>query len=376
MKILRSVKLHFTSATKKKQQQIHSIMDDYKHVVNLYIDIFWVERCREADLKKELLDRVQHPYFTQRLKQQAAREALSMVNAAIEQAKAASKEAEREVVAAVKPTHYGNRMALSTAICSFTEAKQSKTFDRWLSFRSIGDKIKIDIPIKLHRQFHKWNARGRLMGSFVIFRNYVQVTFEIQTGEKKPITNCVGIDTGINALASLSTGEQIGLELKELINIVRRRKKGSKGKKRAIKTLKDYIALNAKRIVMSDISLIVVERLKGITHGTKLKGRLSKNMRSVIGSWNVRYWLTRLEMLCEENRVSFRRVWPENTSITCRQCGYVDKKNRNGEIFLCQSCGHRDNADINASRNILNRFFTGPYGAGYEAGPILLNTIG
>ncbi len=99
MKILRSVKLHFTSATKKKLQQIHSIMNDYKHVVNSYIDIFWVERFREADLKKELLDRVQHPYFTQRLKQQAAREALSMVNAAIEQAKAASKELEREVAA-------------------------------------------------------------------------------------------------------------------------------------------------------------------------------------------------------------------------------------------------------------------------------------
>ena len=43
-----------------------------------------------------------------------------------------------------------------------------------------------------------------------------------------------------------------------------------------------------------------------------------------------------------------------------------DRRNRLGEVFLCLSCGHRDNADVNAGKNILNRFLTGLYGARYK----------
>ena len=42
------------------------------------------------------------------------------------------------------------------------------------------------------------------------------------------------------------------------------------------------------------------------------------------------------------------------------------KGNRNGEKFLCLNCGHADNADINAGKNILNRFLTGQNGARYK----------
>jgi putative transposase len=369
MKFTRSVKLHFSFATQEKRRQIQHLINDYADLVNCYIDCFWSENYSKKDLVKTVLDKVPHSYFCQRLKQQAAREALDMIKSA----KTLSQNTGKLLV---KPKHYGKRMALSSACVSLSKGKAASYFDMWLSLRNIGNKLKLDIPVKLHRQYHKWNSLGRLMGSFVIFNNCVQLSFEVEVAKKKPITNCIGIDTGINALASLSTGEQTGKDLKRLINTVKRRKKGSKGKARAIKTLRDYIALTAKRIVMSDVSLIVIEDLKGITHGTKPKGRLSKNMRSVIGSWNVRYWFERLEMLCEENRVSLRRVKPYDTSRTCPSCGLVDKKNRNGEIFMCQNCGHTDNADVNAAINILNRFSSGLYGAGYKATPILSDTIG
>jgi len=100
-----------------------------------------------------------------------------------------------------------------------------------------------------------------------------------------------------------------------------------------------------------------------LNNNSKLKGRLSKNIRSSIGSWNYAYWLNRLEMNCEENRVSFRTVSPYNTSITCSACSHIDSRNRNGEIIKCQSCGYTDNADINAALNIVRRFLTGKYGS-------------
>ena len=99
---------------------------------------------------------------------------------------------------------------------------------------------------------------------------------------------------------------------------------------------------------------------------SKLKARLSKSIRASIGTWNWKYWLKRLEMQCELNRVSFRTVSPYYTSTTCPACGQTNRGNRNGEKFLCLNCGHGDNADVNGGKNILNRFLTGQYGARYK----------
>ena len=44
------------------------------------------------------------------------------------------------------------------------------------------------------------------------------------------------------------------------------------------------------------------------------------------------------------------------TSQTCNICGYIDKNNRpNQRTFKCKNCGHVDNADFNAAKNIRNR---------------------
>ncbi|MDX3027517.1 RNA-guided endonuclease InsQ/TnpB family protein [Streptomyces scabiei] len=47
-------------------------------------------------------------------------------------------------------------------------------------------------------------------------------------------------------------------------------------------------------------------------------------------------------------------VNPAYTSQTCNRCRHVDAKSRNSQaVFVCTACGHRDNADINAAKNVL-----------------------
>jgi len=47
-------------------------------------------------------------------------------------------------------------------------------------------------------------------------------------------------------------------------------------------------------------------------------------------------------------------VNPKNTSLKCRKCGDIGKENRiNQAEFECIRCGHAENADLNASINIL-----------------------
>ena len=50
-----------------------------------------------------------------------------------------------------------------------------------------------------------------------------------------------------------------------------------------------------------------------------------------------------------------------------QKCGHIDRRNRKLEVFRCLNCDHKDNADVNAARNILYRFLSGPYGAAYKS---------
>ena len=68
-------------------------------------------------------------------------------------------------------------------------------------------------------------------------------------GTKLNEGDIIGVDTGINALATLDTGEQYGKEVKNNIERVKRCRQGSKGQKRARNALKQYIDETAKQVV-------------------------------------------------------------------------------------------------------------------------------
>jgi transposase len=47
------------------------------------------------------------------------------------------------------------------------------------------------------------------------------------------------------------------------------------------------------------------------------------------------------------------RVSPAYTSQTCSQCKTRDRQARESQaVFRCRACGYRENADVNAARNI------------------------
>lgn len=357
MKVTRSTRCSLKYATAAKKAAIDRVLAEYGRVVNCFISQFWLDCPSKDKLLKPVVDSVPS-WFSARLRKVAAREAIDMVKAV----------KERNGEKAVKPVHRGQRMCLSSTIAEFTAAKHT-SFDSWLRLTCVGDKISLSLPIKKHKHFNALQERGRRLNAYIVTRDYVQFCFEVETGPKQPAERCVGVDTGINALATLSTGEQLGTDIKACIERVKRCKHGSKGQRRATNALRQRMDEVAKEVV-STASLVVAENLKNITKNTKR--RLVKNMRRSIGRWNVRYWLETLQRKCEDNRVGFRTVSPYKTSQTCSSCGYADRRNRSGELFRCLECGFEANADVQASRNILARFLTGPYGAGCKpACPIL-----
>lgn len=356
MKLIRSTKLTLKFANEGKRQQLRSILTEYSKVVTFFINLFWDEPTTKAHLLKAVLAKAD-TWLCARTRKVAAREAIDMIHSAKEKAKECE---ELEV----KPTHHGKRMCFLSTNARL-EISKTEHFDAWLHLYSIGSKTLIDLPIKGHKHLNKLKAMGKRLESYIITESYVQVCYQIDTGPKVNEGNIIGVDTGINALATLDTGEQYGKEVKQHIERVKRCQQGSKGQQRARNALKQYIDETAKEVVNGK-RLVVVEKLRQMNYKTKLKRRLSRNMRRSLGTWNYRYWLMRVEAACEIGRSSFRSVAPQYTSQRCHVCGHTERGNRNGEVFKCRSCGHADNADVNAAKNILLRFTCGPYGAAFQ----------
>ena len=352
MKLKRSSRCTLKFATEAKRQKLKTTLEEYGQVVNFFIDRFWENIPKKGELLKDIVN-LPDTWLSARLRKVAAREAIDLIKSVKESGRT------------TKPIHSGKRMHVSSTIANLQIHRTAKTFDCWLHLASIGNNTILDLPIKGHKHINRLMALGKQLQSYIITEDQVQFCFQIETGPKAEQGEVVGIDTGINALATLDDGQQYGMQVKKQIERIKNKEHGSNKQKKARRALKQYMDETAKRVV-SNKRLVVVEGLKKMNQKTKLTRRVSKNIRRSLGAWCYRYWLNRIQMACENNRVSFRTVNPAYTSQRCYACGHTESGNRNREIFKCKSCGYTCNADVNAAKNILFRFLSGPYGAAYK----------
>lgn len=70
-------------------------------------------------------------------------------------------------------------------------------------------------------------------------------------------------------------------------------------------------------------------------------------------NWSYYDLQNKIEYKARERGIEIIKINPEYTSQRCCKCGYIDKKNRkNQKEFECIKCGFKENADINAAKNI------------------------
>lgn len=140
--------------------------------------------------------------------------------------------------------------------------------------------------------------------------------------------------------------------------------KGGHGRKRKLKAM-DKFADYEKNWVQSynhyvskqiiDFALknkakyINIEDLSGITKG--------KNVNKFLKGWSYYQLQSFITYKANKYGIEVRKIDPHYTSQTCSCCGYVDEKNRpknekGQSYFRCLKCGHEENADFNAAKNI------------------------
>ena len=203
----------------------------------------------------------------------------------------------------------------------------------------------------------------------------------------REVKTAIGVDLGIAKLASLSTGvtipnprfaQKAERRRKRLHRRASRKKKGSKKRRTSYQQLArlenkvanqrtdhqwklaNSLTKKADLLVFEDLNIRGMsarckpkkdESGKYIRNGQAAKSGLSKAILDA--SWGE--LKQKVRAVSEKAGAIFIEVNPRHTSQTCNCCGYVSPTNREGEKFLCESCGQIDDADVQASKNILER---------------------
>ena len=195
-------------------------------------------------------------------------------------------------------------------------------------------------------------------------------------------TSAVGVDVGIVKFATLSKGEvfepinSFRSKAQRLARYQRAMSRKTKFGKNWIKTKcritrlhstianirRDYLQKTSTQISKNH-AMIVIEDLqvrnmsKSAAENSEKRGRNVKAKSGLNKSILDQGWFEFRRQL--EYKQAWRGGWvqavpPHYTSQRCSCCGHVSKANRVTQSqFLCVSCGHNMNADLNAARNIL-----------------------
>jgi putative transposase len=185
---------------------------------------------------------------------------------------------------------------------------------------------------------------------------------------KHPSALKVGIDVGLENLATLSNGEVIsnprhlykGEErLRLLHRRVSRKKKGSKNRGKAIRRLAvqhlkvsnqrtDFLHKISKKLA-TKYGTIVVEKLN--IKNMLLNHHLAKSISDA--GWNILINMLSYKEVTLGGQLV--KVSAKNTSKTCSKCGTIISMPLAKRKFSCPICGFVAHRDLNASNNILVR---------------------
>ena len=120
---------------------------------------------------------------------------------------------------------------------------------------------------------------------------------------------------------------------------------------------------NCDRIVAKEIighlqpgDTIVLEDLTNIRDRCGAKGKVHKKHRRKVGRWSFKRLEQMIKYYAQLEGVYVEAVDPKYTSQVCSRCGIISKKNRKSRSFYTCSCGLNLNADLNAARNIANKW--------------------
>lgn len=391
--MIRRVEHTLKFATAAKRQKLDSLFAEYARVVNAFLELYWNVDKLPGKANAEVYGQVDS-WMMGKARKCAANQAITILKSVVKKDRQKTYQAYKKIYSKAKernrnvcgilssrwsewskckmfrhrikmPVFNGNTIDLNSDLVRIQDADKSSEFDLWIRLGSIfGSRESLILPTKHHERSRHFEKTGWMQRKSICLRRdsvgryYADVFWEKEDPKASQQGQAVGVDIGINKLMTTSNGEEIGTELRAKLDKLNRRKQNSHNWNQTRKEIKDYIGFVTNRFPW-DTDVVVMENILNITQ--KTRGRVGKATRKLLGHWNIDLLYRRMAERAEENRVFLAFVEPAYSSQTCNSCRAIDKKSRDGEVFKCTACGHVDDADHNASMNILQRFLDGEF---------------
>lgn len=208
-------------------------------------------------------------------------------------------------------------------------------------------------------------------------------TFDVEKEQELNKNRIMGIDLGVNIPACLAINDlpyfreyvgdknkienfrkQIESRKKQMQRQGKwcgdgRRGRGTKTRIKPIEKLSSKIH-NFKNLTNHEYSKYIVKQAVdngcGVIQVEDLNGIAKDNI--FLKNWSYDDLQRKIEYKAKEKGIIFKKINPKYTSSRCNKCGHIHRSKDKEEWrpeqqdFICQSCGHRENADLNAARNI------------------------
>jgi len=239
--------------------------------------------------------------------------------------------------------------------------------ERRLHLSNIGS-----IPIVLHR-LPKGEAKTCFIKQYPSGKWYVGFSCELPKEDfKSNGKEKVGIDVGLTSFATLSNGQKIEPpkflrksedRLKLLQRRISRKKKGSKNKRKAkfrFAKLEEKVS-NQRLDFLHKLSRQQVNSY-GLIAIEKLDIQDMRKTRYLAKSISDASWGIYAQMLHYKAPSAGCEVFdedPVDTTKKCNKCGALRDMPLSERIYNCPVCGHIEDRDINAAKNILVKAMVG-----------------
>jgi hypothetical protein len=370
--IIRSSTHSLKFANQGKRNEIASLLDEYKRLLEILVNDVWNNGVPGFDfdprsnrlecpglLPNAYLKTFSSP-LTARMKQCVGKQACSMILSALKKRsrqlymlrklQRENKNTSRlqrliDLRPLVKPTVGHVTAELDSRFIDIQSSPGE--FNLFVMVRT-KDGSEVKIPVKHTKVSRKWLEKGSLKNGVRLNTEAVTLIFDIP--KPKPIKGqIVGCDPGSTDVCAFEDKQvtkpcKHGHTLGGIQDILARRKKGSRGFKRAQAHRTNYINWSLNQINFSGIEEVRLEKIFRL----RFKNPTSRRMTH----WTYTDINRKMTSLSEIEGFRLKEMSCPFRSQRCNPCAWVCKANRKGKTFKCVKCGHRDDADLNAASNI------------------------
>jgi putative transposase len=344
----RSYRVFLNAANLGKIEILKSFTVKCRDITQFFVDLFWQRRDfsgKLADLPTVHLA-VKKFGITTRLSQALAKQAKEIVRSQHKKQKLRKPRVRRHLV-----TLYYHFVTVEAGLLGF---------DWVVKFIGSGAPKGLTIPFRSTNPLNQKLQSGWILSKTLRLgvrsdgKVYIDLLVEKDFPPQKTTGQTVGMDSNYKNGLVFSDGQTTGDSLYKRTQQFTKRQKNTRAE------AKSMIGFALKQIDLNQIKTIVVEDLLKVKHGKR--GTFSRVFNRRLSHWLYKYSETLLSRKCEELGIEVVRKNPWKTSQFCRHCFKWDRRNRQGDKFLCVNCGHCEHADFNASKNLELLGLLGFYG--------------